>query len=81
MTTCNDEMIIPGCWECPQCGFVLNKSEVGPYDEPFNERCPNDGQMLKSETWKTRCRRLAASCEQLLTKIEWLNDFCKFRPN
>jgi hypothetical protein len=81
MTSCNDEITIPGCWECPQCGFILTKTEVRPYDESSNERCPNDGQMLKPETWKARCKRLAASCDQLLTKIQWLNDFRKFGSN
>jgi hypothetical protein len=88
MTTCNDEITIPGCWECPQCGFLLNKSElctesetVDPSDGLFVERCPNDSQILIPETWKARCRRLSASCEQLLAKVEWLNGFCSFKPN
>ena len=88
MTTCNDETTIPGCWECPQCGFLLNKSELctesetaGPGNELFIDRCPNDGQTLKPETWKSRCRRLSASCEQLLTKIEWLSERYSFKFN
>ncbi len=82
----NDEMTVPGCWECPQCGFTLNRNDLdirrakdGPDDEPF--RCPNDGQLLKPETWKERCGKLTASCEQLLTEIQWLNDFCAFTPH
>jgi DNA-binding MarR family transcriptional regulator len=85
-TTSNGEITIPGCWECPQCGFTLNRNDldikrarVGSDDEPF--RCLNDGQILKPETWKDRCGKLAASCEQLLTEIQWLNDFCAFAPH
>lgn len=81
MTACNDEITIPGSWECPHCGFILTKCEVGPYDQPSVERCPNDGQILKPETWKARCERLTASCEQLLTKIERLKDYCTFKSN
>jgi DNA-binding MarR family transcriptional regulator len=82
----NGEITIPGWWECPQCGFTLNRNDldikrarVGQNDEPF--RCPNDGQLLKPETWKERCEKLAASYEQLLTEIQWLNDFCVFTPH
>lgn len=85
-TTSNDEVTIPGCWECPECGFSLSRNDLetksamaGPNDGPF--RCPNDGQILKPETWKERCEKLAASCEQLLTEIQWLNDFCAFTPH
>jgi DNA-binding MarR family transcriptional regulator len=84
---CNDEITIPGSWECPQCGFIHNRNEldikgasVGPNDEPLAHRCPNDGQYLRRETWKERCGKLVASCEQLLTEIQWLNDFCAFAP-
>lgn len=83
----NDEITVPGSWECPQCGFTLNRNDidiqsatVGPNGEPLAERCPNDGQILKAETWKERCGRLAGCCEQLLTEIQWLNDFCAFAP-
>ena len=82
----NDEVTIPGCWVCPQCGFALNRNDLdikragtGPNDEPF--LCPNDGQLLKPETWKERCGKLAGSCEQLLTEMQWLNDFCSFTPH
>ena len=83
-TPSNGEITIPGSWECPQCGFILNRNDLdikrarGPGDEPF--RCPNDGQILNPETWKERCGKLAASCEQLLTEVQWLNDFCAFTP-
>jgi DNA-binding MarR family transcriptional regulator len=84
-TRFNDEITIPGYWKCPQCDFTLNRNDLdikkakgGPKDEPF--RCPNDGQLLNPETWKERCGQLAASCEQLLTEIQWLNDFCAFTP-
>jgi DNA-binding MarR family transcriptional regulator/rubredoxin len=82
----NDEISIPGSWECPQCRFTLNRNDldikrakVDSNEEPF--RCPNDGQLLKPETWKERCGKLVASCEQLLTEIQWLNDFCAFTPH
>lgn len=85
-TTSQGEITIPGCWECPQCGFTLNRNDldikrarVGPDGGPF--RCPNDSQLLKPETWKERCGKLAASCEQLLTEMQWLNDFCAFTPH
>lgn len=87
-TACNEEITITGCWECPQCGFTLNRNEldieratVKSNDETFAKRCPNDGQILKPETWKERCGKLGASCEQLLTEIQWLNDFCAFMPH
>ncbi|HEY1786826.1 MAG TPA: MarR family transcriptional regulator [Verrucomicrobiae bacterium] len=86
-TTCHDETTIPGCWECPQCGFTLRNeldiksAMVGPNNEPLAKRCPNDGQRLKPETWKGRCGKLAASCDQLLVEIQWLNDFCAFAPH
>ena len=82
----NGELIIPGCWECPQCGFVLNRNDLDfkrakgePNDGQFH--CPNDGQLLKPETWRERCEKLTVSCEQLLTEIQWLNDFCAFTPH
>ena len=85
MTTCDDEITMPGCWECPHCGFILTRSDldiesgmVGPNDESIIDRCPNDGQILKPETWKSRCRRLAAARQQLSGKI---NDLFPFKPN
>lgn len=88
MTICNDEITIPGSWQCPQCGFILTRNDfhtqdttVGPNDEAFSARCPNDGQILKPETWKARCERLTVACERLLTKIEWLKEFSAFKPN
>lgn len=88
MTTCNDELTIPGCWECPHCGFLLDKSDlciesatIEPSDELFVDRCPNDGQILVPETWKARCIRLSAAYEQLLAEIEWLNELGTFKPN
>jgi DNA-binding MarR family transcriptional regulator len=85
-TTFNEEIIISGSWECPQCGFTLNRNDldlkrvkIGQNDGPF--RCPNDGRLLEPETWKERCEKLAASCGQLLTEIQWLNDFCAVAPS
>jgi len=82
----NDEITVPGSWGCPQCGFTLNRNDLdikwvnaGQNDEPF--RCPNDDQLLEPETWKQRCGKLVASCEQLLTEIQWLNDFCAVTPH
>jgi DNA-binding MarR family transcriptional regulator len=84
--TTGEDAIIPGCWECPQCGFFLTRGDLdfkrgtmGQVAEPFSERCPNDGQILKPETWKARCGRLTVTCEQLLTEIRRLNDFCRFK--
>lgn len=49
----------PGAWHCEKCGFVLQKSilhaqtgSVSANNEPFNEKCPNDGQLMKPLTWK-----------------------------
>ncbi|HEV2320590.1 MAG TPA: MarR family transcriptional regulator [Verrucomicrobiae bacterium] len=79
----NDDVTVPGSWECPQCGFTLNRTDLkggtgAPNDGPYH--CPNDGQRLNPETWKERCGKLVASCEQLLTEIQWLNDFCAVAP-
>ncbi len=59
----------------------MENATVGPDDELFVDRCPNDGQILIPETWKARCKRLSASCEQLLAEIESLNELRTFKPN
>jgi hypothetical protein len=55
----NDAIHAPGAWHCEKCGFVLQKSvlhaqtgAVSANNEPFNESCPNDGQLMKPLTWK-----------------------------
>jgi predicted RNA-binding Zn-ribbon protein involved in translation (DUF1610 family) len=50
---------VPGEWECPECGFTLQKNflyaqtgAVGVNDEEVREVCPNDGVTLQRLTWK-----------------------------
>jgi hypothetical protein len=51
---------IPGCFRCPQCGFVLTKACLNPdtgdvgtrEQERESEPCPNDGTMLIHVTYR-----------------------------
>lgn len=59
LATVNNLVHAPGAWHCERCGFVLQKSvlhavtgAVSANNEPFNEKCPNDGLLMKPLTWK-----------------------------
>lgn len=66
---------VPGCWECPHCGFVLQKSILHTLDggisadnSPINEICPNDGKLMQPLTYKNAYRGLLKSCESQIKR-------------
>jgi hypothetical protein len=59
-----------GCWYCEKCGFQLQKSvlyvqsgSIGADNSPFNEMCPNDGQLMKPMTLKKAYDDILKTCE------------------
>lgn len=59
-----------GCWYCEKCGFTLQKSvlyaqsgNIGADNSPFNEVCPNDGQLMKPLTLRKAYDDLVVTCE------------------
>jgi hypothetical protein len=64
-----------GSWFCPLCNFVLYKSILSTRDgnvyvdnEPFNEICPNDGQMMHPMTLSKAYDNLVAACESQINR-------------
>lgn len=60
--------VMPGAWECKECGFVLNKSilsvnGVFANTSPLNEICPNDGKLMVPVTYKSAFGGLLKACE------------------
>jgi hypothetical protein len=55
----DDNVHAPGMWKCMKCGFGLTKNilcmgsgTIHADNEPFMERCPNDGAIMAPVTWK-----------------------------
>lgn len=62
--------VMPGCWSCQKCGFVLQKSilhagsgSISANNEPFNEPCPNDGTLMRPLTYRQAFEDIAKTCE------------------
>jgi hypothetical protein len=62
---------IPGVCYCPLCNFILVKNvlytksgTIGVDNTPFVERCPNDGQIMKPQTYKKAYEEMVSMCEQ-----------------
>lgn len=50
---------MPGAWICDKCKFILQKNTLHARDgsvsantSPINERCPNDGTLMRPYTWR-----------------------------
>lgn len=50
---------MPGAWKCDTCGFVLQKNVLHTGDgaisadtSPLNEKCPNEGKLMRPLTWR-----------------------------
>ena len=50
---------MPGAWKCDCCGLVLQKNVLYVGDglmsadtSPLNEKCPNDGKLMRPLTWR-----------------------------
>ena len=68
---------MPGCYECPKCGFVLSRSilytQTGNVsaDTPSIEECPNDGELMIPVTYKSAYATMAKTCEsQILRAVK-----------
>ncbi len=78
-----------GCWYCEKCGFTLQKSvlyvqsgNIGADNSPFNEVCPNDGQLMKPLTLRKAYDDLVAACEtQIKRAVEAEDALSRQRAN
>lgn len=66
-----DALSVPGVYICPKCGFHLTLSvlhtfsgTVGVDTTVADRACPNDGELMRSQTWEERCRDIAQGCER-----------------
>lgn len=71
-----NERDIPGSWVCDACGFALTKNLLTPTGEvstdprEITERCPNDGTVLRKETWKERALGAQELVSTLLDELK-----------
>ena len=55
----NTDTQMPGAWTCDKCGLVYQKNllmaatgDIKADTSPLNERCPNDGVLMRPLTWR-----------------------------
>lgn len=64
---------MPGAWVCDFCEFQLQKSVLTPNgvfanDSPLNEKCPNDGRLMRPLTWREANESLFKRATELLAE-------------
>lgn len=71
---------MPGAWICDKCQFILQKSimsaktgNVYANNEPFNEKCPNDGTLMRPYTWREANERLYQALILEQKRMNWLD--------
>lgn len=64
---------MPGALMCNKCGFVLQKNilftkscTIRAENSPLNERCPNDGSLMRPFTWREANEAYAKRCSELM---------------
>lgn len=71
----SDLIHVPGCYVCDKCGFIqtfsllsANTGAVGTDDTVRDLACPNDGELMRLQTWKERCYAVVANCERQIER-------------
>lgn len=73
--------IMPGAWICDRCKFILQKNTLHTGDgsisadtSPLNEKCPNDGQLMRPFTWREANDGFAEDNQKLRAELSALRE-------